>query len=146
MKTFRQIYFIAWAILLSIFAIETLPKLVDNIRHGRVQSPSPNASIDALLEPILQISKPSATLANSVAKIPPRLKVAFVSKENDDRCDFVYSALCYLSWPRKIDKIVGPPPPGGLTNAAVYQCGDHDASPAPLLGPHLALRLPSNVP
>jgi hypothetical protein len=145
LKTLRQIYFIAWALLLSIFAILAAPKLWHNLRSGHVGSPSPTASIDNLLAPLLEIRQPSATLINVAARIPRAQRTIFISPKGDARCDFVYSALCYLTWPRKIDKVeVQPNEPIPKMDLAVYVCGLDRAMPeTQSLGPHLTFHIPA---
>jgi hypothetical protein len=146
LKTLRQIYFVAWALLLSIFAVLAAPKLWQNLRSGHAVSPSPTASIDSLLAPLLEIRQPSANLINATARIASTQRTVFVSPKDDARCDFVYSALCYLTWPRKIDKVeIRPNEPIPQMNLAVYMCGLDRAVPeAQSLGPHLTLRNPAS--
>jgi hypothetical protein len=41
-----------------------------------------------------------------LAQLPRSYPIVFVSpKHDDDRRDFVYYAVCYLGWPRKIDRV-----------------------------------------
>jgi hypothetical protein len=131
-------------LLLSIFAILTAPKLWQNLRTGRVQSVSPTASIDSLLTSLLEMRDASAQLERSASAIPTTQRIVFISAKNDARCDFVYSAICYLTWPRKIDKVeLAPNEPPPHADAAEYVCGNHvDGANAQSLGPNLTLRVP----
>ena len=148
MKTLRQVYFVAWALLLSLFAVLAAPKLWQNLRSGHVVPPSPTASIDSLLGSVLEIREPSTQLLRSAARIPPSQRTVFVSTKDEARCDFVYSAICYLTWPRKIDKVeLAPNEAVPQSAAAVFICGIGAAAPqTQSIGPHLTLRIPANSP
>ncbi|GEM_PF-4656011 len=148
MKTLRQIYFVAWALLLSIFAILAAPKLWQNLRTGHVVSPSPTASIDSLLGSVLEIREPSAHLTEAAARISSSQRTVFISQRDDAQCDFVYSAICYLSWPRKIDKVeLAPNESIPQFDAATFVCGIDAAAPqTQSIGPHLKLHIPSSSP
>ena len=102
--------------------------------------------MDRFLEALLRIPQPSERLEQTFAQLPADCRVIFVSAKNDDRWDFVYSAICYLTWPRKIDKVeLGPNEKfPGVANpqTAVVFCG----MPAPIspgdrwvMGPNLIL-------
>src|SRR5258707_263432 len=60
---FRRIYFAGWALLLSLFAVETAPRFCIDLAHDRIPSPSSTSSMDRRLAPLLQIPQPTATLA-----------------------------------------------------------------------------------
>jgi hypothetical protein len=100
-----RIYLAAWMLALSTFAVRAIPDFVGNIVRGKVPRAEPNASMDAFLVPILQLSQPSRRLFSLFALLPANASILFVSTKGDDRWDFVYSAVCYLSWPRKIERV-----------------------------------------
>ena len=100
----RNVYLFAWALLLSVFVIRTAPNFWNDLRRGKIVTPSPYASLDRILETLLRVPQPSARLSEAFAQLPERSSLLFVSPKNDERWDFVYSAVCYLTWPRKIDR------------------------------------------
>ena len=102
--------------------------------------------MDRFLEALLRVPQPSARVTETFAQLPADCRVIFVSPKNDDRWDFVYSAIAYLTWPRKIDKVeLGPNEKfSGVASehTAVVFCG----LPAPvspgdrwIIGPNLVL-------
>ncbi len=101
----RNVYLFAWALLLFVFAIRTAPNLWNDLRRGKIATPTPYASMDRFLETLLRIPQPSARLNEAFAQLPSDSLFLFVSPKNDERWDFVYSAVCYLAWPRKIDRV-----------------------------------------
>ena len=95
--------------LLAVFVVRTAPALWSNLRAGQISPPVPTASIDRLLEPLLQIRQPAEHLTRAFAPLPPGSRIVFVSRKGDGRWDFVYSAICYLTWPRGVEKVeLGP--------------------------------------
>jgi hypothetical protein len=87
-----------------VFAFRTAAGFWGSVRAGRIAPPSANASSDGLLQPVLRISHPSEQLTQAFARLPPDARLLFVSPKGDERWDFVYSAVCYLSWPRKVER------------------------------------------
>jgi hypothetical protein len=142
----RSAYLLIWALLLTAFAVRNAPNLWSDLRRDGIPTPSPNASMDRFLEGLLQVPQPSERLNQTFAQLPADCRVMFVSAKNDDRCDFVYSAICYLSWPRKIDRVeLGPNEKfAGVASerTAVVFCGlPANAGPTSrrLIGPNLTL-------
>ncbi len=123
----KQIYAAAWALLLSIFVLRNAPVLCTHLRHDKTLPSTPNASIDHFLGALLLVREPTTRLNEAFVQLPPAAQIFFVSVKNDARWDFVYSAVCYLTWPRKIDKVeLGPNEPFTANippQAAVIFCG-----------------------
>jgi hypothetical protein len=148
-----RIYLIGWLLLLSIFAARTLPDFFNNIATGKIISPTPNASTDGFLIPLLRVSRPSARLTQVFAELPANCSILFVSAQGDDRWDFVYSAVSYLSWPRPIDRVeLQPNEKFGRAVAdgtAVMFCGTPvaiDSRSRVEIGPSLVLLKPVTSP
>jgi hypothetical protein len=148
MKALRLIYMAGWIVLLAIFAGRTFPVLARDLSRCRISTPSPDASLDGLLEPLLRVTHPSARLALILDKVPANGTILFVSARGDDRWDFVYSAVCYLTWPRPIEReelpMAGARRDPSAFQAIVY-CGETEA-PRPAargvsLGPNLRVEL-----
>jgi len=142
----RLAYLLIWALLLTAFAVRNAPKLWSALRHDRIPTPSPNASMDRFLEALLLVPQPSERLNQMFAQLPADCRVMFVSPRNDDRRDFVYFAICYLTWPRKIDRVeLGPNEKfAGVASerTALVFCGvPANAGPTNrrLIGPNLTL-------
>jgi hypothetical protein len=141
----RSAYLLIWALLLTAFAVRTAPNLWSDLRHDRIRTPSPNASMDRLLEALLLVPQSSERLNQTFAQLPADCRVMFVSAKNDDRWDFVYSAICYLTWPRKVDRAeLGPNEKfaGASERSALVFCGlPANAGPTGrrLIGPNLTL-------
>lgn len=87
---------------MAIFALRSTPKLWESVHTLRLIQPSPNASLDRLLAPLLRVSKPSERLAQAFAQLPKGSAILFVSRKGDERWDFIYSAVCYLTWPHEV--------------------------------------------
>jgi hypothetical protein len=105
----RSAYLLIWALLLTAFAVRNAPNLWSDLRRNRIPTPSPNASMDYFLETLFLVPQPSERLDQTFARLPPDCRVMFVSAKNDHRSDFVYSAICYFAWPRKVDRVeLGP--------------------------------------
>jgi hypothetical protein len=101
--------FRAWALLLSLFLVCTVPRLWNDVHREEIPAPSPTSSIDWMLEGLLHIPQPSETLVQTFAQLPADCRIIFVSPANDDHRKFVGSAVCYLMWPRKIGRVeLGP--------------------------------------
>ncbi len=105
----RSAYLLMWALLLTAFTVRNAPNLLSEVCRGRIPTPSPNASMDRLLEALLLVPQPSERLNQAFTHLPADCRIMFVSANNDDRWDFVYSSICYLTWPRKTDRVeLGP--------------------------------------
>jgi hypothetical protein len=145
----RSAYLLMWTLLLTAFTARNAPDLWNDLRHGKIPTPSPNASMDCFLEALLLIPQPSERLNQTFAQLPADCGVIFVSTKNDDRWDFVYSAICYLTWPRKVDRVeLGPNEKfagDASEHTAVVLCGTPTtAGPSNrwLIGPNLILLRP----
>ena len=123
-----------------------MPQLWSNLRHEKMRAPSASASMDLFLEALLRVPQPSTRIIEAFAQLPVDCRVIFVSQKNDDRWDFVYSAVAYLTWPRKIEKVELSPnekfPGVGSERTAVVFCGMPafiTLSDQRVLGPNLVL-------
>ena len=123
----RNIYLCAWAVILSAFAVATVPDFFNQLARQRFPAPSPSASMDRLLGRLLHISQPSLQLTQTLAEVPADHRIIFISARHDEVGDFVYSAICYLTWPRPIDRVELDPdqkfPDSALERTAVLFCG-----------------------
>lgn len=105
--------------------------------------------MDAVLEPLLRVSLPSARMNRMFSKLPATSPILFVSAKGDDRWDFVYSAVCYLAWPRKINRVELGPNESFKDNIASEVAGifcgtaPPDETPASVrIGPNLVVVAP----
>lgn len=105
--------------------------------------------MDRFLEALLRVTQPTARLNAAFAQLPAASTILFVSPKGDDRWDFVYSAVCYLSWPRKIDRVEVEPGQKFAADIAddhaVIFCGTPPTStprPAMSIGPNLVMLRP----
>lgn len=137
-----SIYSFAWIALLSIFALSSAPGFWRAVRPASLSPASATSSLDRLLEASLGFPGATAHLEDIFGSIPPNEEITFICDQNNDRCDFAYSAIAYLAWPHKIDKVMlapneKTPAPEGTT----IFC-DRSASPpgALRLGRHLIIR------
>jgi hypothetical protein len=106
----RNIYFFAWALLLVVFLVRTTPRLWKDLHRRKPLTSSSTASLDRSLRDVFDVSELSAKLSRTFAQLPPDCRVIFVCpKTGHDSYDFVCSAIAYLTWPRKIEKVkLGP--------------------------------------
>jgi hypothetical protein len=149
----RNVYLIIWAVLLSIFVVRTAPQFIANVRREKIAAPSRYASSDRFLEALLRVLQPSERLLQTFARLPTNCRVIFVSAKGDDRWDFVYSAICYLTWPRKIDKVELGPNEHFHGVVSAETAGVFCGMPAPnssgdrwIIGPNLTLLGPPKSP
>jgi hypothetical protein len=105
-KIIRASYLVAWALLLIWFAARDAPNLFNEVRRDPAITSAPDASMNYFLEALLAVPRPVDRLNAILEQLPRSYPIVFVSlKRDDDRRDFVYYAVCYLSWPRKIDRM-----------------------------------------
>jgi hypothetical protein len=105
-KIVRSSYLVAWALFLIWFAARGAPNFFNDVRPAPAIAPAPDASMNYFLEALLAVPRPVDRLNTMLAQLPRSYPIVFVSpKHDDDRRDFVYYAVCYLSWPRKIDRV-----------------------------------------
>lgn len=100
-----RVYFFFWAAVLGTFVLRAAPELWRNVSRGSIIAPSSDASMDGLLKPLLRVSQPSGRLNQTFEELPRETGILFVSARHDARWDFVYSAVCYLVWPRQVERI-----------------------------------------
>lgn len=106
MKIIRASYLVAWALLLIWFAARDAPNLFNEVRPDPAITSAPDASMNYFLEALLAVPRPVDRLNSILEQLPRSYPIVFVSlKRYDDRRDFIYYAVCYLSWPRKIDRM-----------------------------------------
>ncbi len=135
---------IFWCVLLSIFAVRTAPQFWANLRSGHVPTPTETTSLDRLLASTLDVPHATQRLAEVLAPLRDDARLRFVSNKGDGRCDFVYSAVAYLTWPRKIDKVeLARNERFSLGEAGVLICRDNEAESAGRrIGPHVVVHSP----
>jgi hypothetical protein len=105
-KIIRASHVVVWATLLIWFAARDAPNLFKELRHSPAIGFGPNASMNYFLEALLAVPRPVDRLDAVLAQLPRSSPIVFVSpKRDDDRRDFVYYAMCYLGWPRSIDRV-----------------------------------------
>jgi hypothetical protein len=105
-KIVRASYLVAWALLLIWFAAHDAPNLFKEVRRDPAITSAPDASMNYFLEALLAVPRPVDRLNAILAQLPRSYPIFFVSlKRDDDRRDFVYYAVCYLGWPRKINRV-----------------------------------------
>lgn len=146
----KQIYAAVWALLLSIFVVRNAPVLITHLLHEKIIPAKPNASMDHFLEALLLVREPTTRLDEIFSRLPAGSPILFVSARNNDRWDFVYSAVCYLTWPRKIDKVELQPnerfSADMFPGTSVLFCGtpatNTDARSRESIGPNLTLIAP----
>jgi hypothetical protein len=104
-KFFATAYFGGWALLLFWFTARDVPNLCSDLRHGRMVGTTPYTSTNVFLEALLRVPEASERFNAMFARLPAACPIVFVAPKDDDRWIFVYSALSYLAWPRRIEKV-----------------------------------------
>jgi hypothetical protein len=99
----RKVYYLIWALLLSIFLIHGVPRMWSDLKHENIPARSPTAAIDRQLEPILQVAGGSSLLTKALAQLPGDRRVIVAYPAGNEQWEFVECAMAYLSWPRKIE-------------------------------------------
>ena len=98
-------YTCVWAVLLFWFAARDIPNLCRDLRDRRTTEATPNASTNSFLGYMLRVPEATERFNAMFARLPASAPVIFVSPKHDDRWGFVYYAVSYLAWPRKIDRV-----------------------------------------
>ena len=104
-RLFSAGYVLVWALLLFWFAARDIPNLCSDLRHGHLVGTTPNTSTNVFLQALLRIPNAAERFDALFSQLAASSRLIFVAPAHDDRWIFVYAAVSYLAWPRKIDNV-----------------------------------------